>query len=273
MEKNECFEGKVEVEELVPNYIYHFKNVLSKSYCEKLIKWTETQVWESPNLFYQGHDAAAAFQRDLRTSKRIEKVTNQEFAGLLTERLNGLLPQKLDDGRTIRPMFETFRFDKYVKGGHFRPHYDDSKMRIEGARRGEASVFTVMVWLNEGYEGGETHFLPCKLHDKDLYVKGRAGDALVFWQKGMLHEGTDTTSGTKLICHTNGMYSPHVGTGKRPIPQRFRYAKSIRKKKDELLKGFKHDADWQRGLSGAMEEYEKTREKAELARKANGFQA
>lgn len=259
----------VEMVEVIPNYAFHFKNVLSKDYCDKLIQWTDTQVWEDRLTLTTGIKEADELERDLRTSKRIKKVSNQEFADILTARINKFMPQILEDGRTIRPVFETFRFDKYVQGGHFRPHYDDSKMRSDGVLRGESSVFTLMIWLNDEYEGGATHFLPCKLHDKDVYVRGKAGDALVFWQRGMLHEGTDTVSGTKIICHSNVMYSPHVGEGKRPIPQRFRFQKTIRDKLKNLKKDYKFDHK----QTQFVEEAEKAYKNALEARQKNQFRA
>lgn len=133
----------------------------------------------------------------------------------------------------------------------------DSKFRMEGENRGESSVFTLMIWLNEEYEGGETHLLPCKLQGEDIYIKGNTGDALIFWQRGMLHEGTETTAGSKYIVHTNVMYSPHVGDGPRPTPQRFRYAKSIRKQQREMIKA----AYEEHGVYATKEQYEENAEK------------
>lgn len=226
---------EVECIEIVPGKIFHLKNVLSHEKCAELRDWADDFGWQAP-LRVPYHDQELSdFQFNLRTSLRIDKIKDQAFSDMLTHRVNPHLPQELEDGRTIRPVFETFRFDKYAQsGGHFRPHYDDSKFRVEGANRGEASVFTLMIWLNEEYEGGATHFLPCKLQGEDIYIKGNTGDALIFWQRGMLHEGTDTTSGTKYIVHSNIMYSPHVGEGPRPVPQRFRFAKTIRQKVRKL---------------------------------------
>jgi len=228
---------EVECIEIVPGKIFHLKNVLSHEKCAELRDWADEFGWSAPIRVPYQLEELAEFSFSLRTSLRIEKIKDQAFSDMLTQRVNPHLPQELEDGRTIRPVFETFRFDKYAEsGGHFRPHYDDSKFRIEGEKRGEASVFTLMIWLNEEYEGGETHFLPCKLQGEDIYIKGNTGDALIFWQNGMLHEGTDTISGTKYIVHSNIMYSPHVGMGKRPVPQRFRFAKHIRQEQQALQK-------------------------------------
>jgi prolyl 4-hydroxylase len=64
-------------------------------------------------------------------------------------------------------------------------------------------IMTVLVWLNEGYGGGETEFV-----NAGLKAKGRKGDALLF-RNGLPdgrvdpaseHAGLPVTSGTKLLA-------------------------------------------------------------------------
>lgn len=67
----------------------------------------------------------------------------------------------------------------YAPGQHFTPHYDFLDPREPGlaasiARHGQR-IATLLVYLNDGYEGGETDFprVPYRF-------KGAAGDALLF---------------------------------------------------------------------------------------------
>jgi prolyl 4-hydroxylase len=86
---------------------------------------------------------------------------------------------------------------RYRPGGEYRPHFD----AIPGFANQRA--MTMLVWLNEGYEGGGTHFPAA-----GLKLKGRAGDAILFRNTGpdgrrdpaSRHSGLPVTAGEKLIA-------------------------------------------------------------------------
>jgi prolyl 4-hydroxylase len=58
---------------------------------------------------------------------------------------------------------------RYRPGGEYKPHFD----AIPGFAN--QRILTMIVWLNEDYEGGETFFMKA-----GAKLKGRAGDALLF---------------------------------------------------------------------------------------------
>lgn len=86
---------------------------------------------------------------------------------------------------------------RYRPGGEYKPHFD----AIPGFSN--QRVLTMLVWLNEDYEGGETMFMTT-----GAKLKGRAGDALLF--RNTLadgtrdpdagHAGLPVTKGEKLIA-------------------------------------------------------------------------
>lgn len=86
---------------------------------------------------------------------------------------------------------------RYRPGGEYKPHFD----AIPGFANQRA--MTILVWLNDDYEGGETHF-----PTPGLKLKGRAGDALLFRNAGpdgrrdpaAGHAGLPVTRGEKLIA-------------------------------------------------------------------------
>ena len=86
---------------------------------------------------------------------------------------------------------------RYRPGGEYRPHFD----AIPGFAN--QRVMTMLVWLNEDYEGGETHF-----PTPGLKLKGRTGDAILFRNTGADgrrdpaagHAGLPVTAGEKLIA-------------------------------------------------------------------------
>jgi hypothetical protein len=61
------------------------------------------------------------------------------------------------------------------------------------------SFLTVILYLNEGYAGGETRF-------GDLAVRPRAGMALLFPHE-LRHEGAEVTAGVKCVLRTDVMYA------------------------------------------------------------------
>ena len=94
----------------------------------------------------------------------------------------------------------------YARGQEFRPHFDF----LDPAKPGYARdlekkgqrIATFLVYLNDGYEGGETDF-----PELDWRYKGRKGDALLFWNvdtAGLpdpltLHAGLPPTKGEKWL--------------------------------------------------------------------------
>ena len=94
----------------------------------------------------------------------------------------------------------------YAPGQEFMPHYDflddtwpgyTQQIAEEGQR-----IFTFLIYLNENFEGGETDFPLIGLRHK-----GRAGDALFFWNvqpngsvdRDTLHAGLPPGTGEKWL--------------------------------------------------------------------------
>lgn len=86
---------------------------------------------------------------------------------------------------------------RYRPGGEYKPHFD----AIPGFANQRAMTF--LVWLNDDYEGGETHF-----PTPGLKLKGRSGDAILFRNTAADgrrdpaagHSGLPVTAGEKLIA-------------------------------------------------------------------------
>ncbi len=86
---------------------------------------------------------------------------------------------------------------RYRPGGEYRPHFD----AIPGFAN--QRIMTLLVWLNEDFEGGETHF-----PTPGLKLRGRTGDSLLFRNTGpdgrrdpqAGHAGLPVARGEKLIA-------------------------------------------------------------------------
>jgi len=92
---------------------------------------------------------------------------------------------------------EPLQVIRYRSGGEYKPHYD----AIPGFSNQRTA--TMLVWLNAGFEGGETWFPTPRLK-----LKGGVGDALLFTNVGPHgrrdpdagHAGLPVTRGEKLIA-------------------------------------------------------------------------
>ncbi|NBU34028.1 2OG-Fe(II) oxygenase [bacterium] len=103
---------------------------------------------------------------------------------------------------------ETLQVVKYPQGGFFNPHYDPCVGDIEFCKRmnekGGPRYMTLLVYLNDDYEGGETAFP--KL---DKSVKPQKGKAVVFFNtdnegkilENSMHGGNPVSNGNKWICN------------------------------------------------------------------------
>ena len=86
---------------------------------------------------------------------------------------------------------------RYRPGGEYKPHFD----AIPGFAN--QRILTMIAWLNEDYEGGETMFMKT-----GAKLKGRTGDALLFRNAlpdgtrdpDAAHAGLPVTRGEKLIA-------------------------------------------------------------------------
>ncbi|MEM9676046.1 MAG: 2OG-Fe(II) oxygenase [Bacteroidota bacterium] len=136
-----------------------------------------------------------------RGQQRIEGVRNNQRVLLtdysLAHEMWGSLckyaPPILGNSEAVG-LNEMFRFYKYEPGQEFKKHRDQSFIRNEV----EASYFTMMIYLNDGFEGGETTF-------DNLRIKPKKGMCLIFFHD-LEHEGTKLKSGVKYVLRTDIMY-------------------------------------------------------------------
>lgn len=112
------------------------------------------------------------------------------FVHAINRRLAALTGTHVDQGEPIQVL-------RYSGPQQYRPHLD--------APRGlpNQRILTALVWLNDDFDGGETHFTKLGLH-----LKGRQGDAVIFSNitaDGLPdplteHAGLPVSSGTKFIA-------------------------------------------------------------------------
>lgn len=117
------------------------------------------------------------------------------LAALLFERVRGHLPPALSGMRAVGAN-ERLRCYRYAPGQEFGPHYDGAFIRSVHER----SLLTFMVYLNDGFEGGETTFL--SLGQSAVPKTGRG----LLFQHAILHEGSTVTRGVKYAVRSDVMF-------------------------------------------------------------------
>lgn len=165
-----------------------FRQLFSAAECNYLRQAAEPGY--TPSVVF---DAQRRLVRDtIRTSdgSTFHWLIENPAVHALNRRLAAISGTAYDQGEALQIL-------RYRPGQQYRPHLDFTPA-ADNIR-----VLTVLVYLNEGYEGGETRFLKAGLD-----VKGRRGDAIVFRNAfpdrrpdpRSEHAGLPVTKGTKYLA-------------------------------------------------------------------------
>src|SRR3990167_98276 len=213
--------------EIIPveGNVFVLHNVLTAAECQQFIHMaTEMGFAQSPlrDLSYLNADTAQLTSRtlEIRNSERVLCDMIPEINEELCRRIEPFLPQQVDcKGYTWEVLRvgempaggcvnSRWRFNRYQKGGYFRPHYDAGYKYSNECE----TIFTFILYLNEGFEGGETTFFSGNTKNGSrVPVTPTTGSALIFFQTGPtnpLHEGSELLSDepSKFILHSDLAY-------------------------------------------------------------------
>lgn len=122
------------------------------------------------------------------------------FAADLFARIRANLPERIGDFE-LATLNARLRWYRYRAGQEFSPHmdhwYQPTPKRI--------TLLTVLVYLNHGFEGGDTRFM----EQVEERIRPHAGRVAVFQHK-IRHEGERVTKGVKYALRTDVLYdAPH----------------------------------------------------------------
>lgn len=173
-------------------------SVITRSECEEIIKTADASFTRSELVGVQGGTD------DSRTSETAWIPKNHPIAQKILRRaceLTGKSFENCEDLQVVR----------YRPGTYYRRHHDscceDSEACAEFEGRGGQRVATLLVYLNDDFTDGETHF---PNHNGGLKMKAEPGSAIFFRPLGTnsarchpraLHEGLPISSGTKYVCN------------------------------------------------------------------------
>lgn len=177
--------------------IYHTDTVftvaglLAADECAALIAQAEARGFEPAGV--RTADGGQKAMAHVRNNERLV-FESPQWVDLLWRRLfEAGLPTL--DGATAAGLPRALRFYKYGPGQRFRMHKDGP-----WSEDGRLSKLTLLVYLNEGFAGGDTAF-------RGFRVEPRAGDALLFVHDTW-HEGAAVEQGVKYALRSDVMYAP-----------------------------------------------------------------
>ncbi len=176
--------------------VFVIRDFLTPDECDEFIADTEKAGYADAPITTPG---GFVMRKDIRDNTRVMR-DDPDLAAILLARASAFLPEQIGIWG-LSGLNERFRFYRYENGQTFRRHFDGSFDR----NRSEASFLTFMVYLNDGFEGGDTVFYYNDGRERARVVPTR-GMALVF-EHQQLHEGAPVESGRKYVLRSDVMYA------------------------------------------------------------------
>lgn len=165
--------------------------ILSKQECDQLIELSKPHYETLANEFTENE----------RQSDRV-LIKNKQFAQKLFEVIKHYIPPNnrpfgfdIEGEWLPKKVNSCLRFSRYQSPSiGFSKHTDSNFIKHNNLR----SIFTVLIYLNDDFEGGETVFYT----DPTFIFRPLIGSCIIF-NHNTLHEGRPVTKGTKYIIRTD----------------------------------------------------------------------
>ena len=219
--------------ENVPNVAGAFvaQNILNRSECDRLIQIVRAMGFEEPS------SEGTCIGPTLRRNSVAVVLADSDLVEIIMHRLeaSGSLPRYDANGGKLAGINRRWRVYRYRSEQQetFRPHIDspwpgsgldDDNKLVYDIYGDRISRMTLLIYLNDNYEGGQTSFFTqCKTanelkqrkenhqHIERVSVKVPQGSALCFWHGNHilspLHEGSHVMDGgTKFVIRTDVLY-------------------------------------------------------------------
>ena len=170
--------------------IFQVQNFFSEKECISFINKGEEVSFEEAKVAVDGKQVMI---KGIRNNKRII-FKDETLAQNIFSRIQPYALAQFKE-HAIVGVNEMFRIYKYEVGQRFKMHRDGSFKRNEK----ECSFFSLLIYLNDDFEGGETNF------QMGITIQPNMGDALCFHHP-LRHEGKPILSGEKYVLRTDIMY-------------------------------------------------------------------
>lgn len=168
--------------------VVHFTGLFTPAECQHLMQASGNAF--EPSMVY---DSSRRLVRDqIRTSDgaTIHWLIEDPTVVAINRRIAAVSGSAYENGEALALL-------RYSPGQEYRPHFDF----VGGT--GNRRLLTALIYLNDGYEGGETRFVRT-----GLTVKGGVGDVVLFHNEGAdggpnplsEHAGLPVTRGQKYLA-------------------------------------------------------------------------
>ncbi len=181
---------------IVPDRIFTIENFFSPEECAYYIQVSESIGFEAASVTTE---LGQTMYPELRNNSRV-MIDDNQLAAAVWQRVKPFVPSPLYD-RTAVGINERWRFYRYEREQRFKMHTDGCFQRSNG----ETSQITLMIYLNQDSEGGETRFQLLD-YPEIITVVPRTGMALLFLHR-LPHEGAPVSNGRKYVLRSDIMYS------------------------------------------------------------------
>ncbi|ESP04150.1 hypothetical protein LOTGIDRAFT_237463 [Lottia gigantea] len=176
-------------------------NVFTPEECEDFIRISEERGYVNIGEGVQSND---------RNSARCIWESHEE-AEKIWQRIKDFIPSEWKK-RPVLGLNERLRFLRYDDGGYFEPHKDPYYKR----ENGEKGFITILIYLNEGFDGGSTTFLSKTNEEERVEFVPQTGTILVF-QHDIRHEGSTLIKGRKYALRTDVMFDKKKKANGQPL--------------------------------------------------------
>jgi predicted 2-oxoglutarate/Fe(II)-dependent dioxygenase YbiX len=180
--------------------LFTVAGLLSPDECRDLIERGEALGFQRAAVRTR---SGPQMRADIRDNDRIE-FTDLELAALLWQRCLPFVSLHLEEGEAVG-LDEGFRFYRYDVGQRFKQHRDGVVQRSAAVR----TRLSFLVYLNEGFTGGETVFYGNeRLHGvrpEVARVSPQTGAGLFFLHE-WVHEALPLEAGRKYVLRSDVFY-------------------------------------------------------------------
>lgn len=173
-------------------FILH--NLIGKEHIEQIISHATNNLIDS--------EVVSGKYTEVRNSKQTWINKNNPLAKPIFEYLSKLFNIPFENA-------EDLQIVRYQPNQYYKDHHDSCCDNVKEChnfvKRGGQRKLTVLIYLNDNFEGGETHF-----KNLNLKLKAKPGDAIVFYPLAndssychpyALHAGTPVTKGEKWVAN------------------------------------------------------------------------
>lgn len=183
---------------VLEHLVFEISEFADSSFCNRIIDQANDLGFEPATITSENGTSVTPA---IRNNDRVI-FDDVNFASELWLRVSSNF-QKPFEGLTAVGINERFRVYRYVPGQFFDWHQDGEYSRPDGA----VSKFTLMIYLNDGVDGGGTSFADVFSPHvfADFTIEPERGKALIFHHP-LSHRGDPIKGGEKYVLRSDVMF-------------------------------------------------------------------